>query len=315
MKTDCLITKKRNSLTPQVSTSGESSTKRVILLSLGVMVLEIICGKLFGSMALLADGWHMGTHVFALGITVVAYMLSRKYVDDNRFTFGVGKIGVMGGFISALFLAAIAFMMISESIHRLLNPETIQFNQAILVATLGLIVNTVSAVWLHGGFSGSEHDHSHHHAHHHDHNLKAAYLHVIADALTSVLAIIALIAGKYLGWIKLDALVGIVGALVILRWAWGLLKETGAELLDFHDNPELKIKIKSVIENNGCCHVHSIGLMSSQQHNPRVIAKVICHNKCSINNLQKKLQDSLHLDDSIIELSLCDCKPCPIQFA
>ena len=216
---------------PTKISKGESSTWKVIALSLVVMVLEIVCGKLFGSMALLADGWHMGTHVFALGISAIAFYLARKYSRDERFTNGVDKIGVLGGFVSAMVLIAVAMMMIYESIERLVNPQEIQFNDSIIVAVIGLVVNALSAVWLHNSSSGCDH-HGHSHDDGHSHNLKAAYLHVIADALTSVLAIVALLSGKYFGWYQLDSIVGIVGALVITKWGWGLLKNTGSILLD-----------------------------------------------------------------------------------
>ncbi|MCP4351525.1 MAG: CDF family Co(II)/Ni(II) efflux transporter DmeF [Desulfobacterales bacterium] len=212
-------------------TSGENKTRLVVLLTLVTMIAEIAAGCIYGSMALLADGWHMGTHAAALGISVFAYIFARKYADDKRFTFGTGKVGVLGGFASAVILAVAALMMSLESFWRILSPETILFNQAIAVAVVGLVVNIVSACILQSG-----HEHSHESetdsAQCHDHNLKAAYLHVLADGLTSLLAIIALFAGKYFAWVWMDPLMGIVGAVFILRWSYGLLKDSGAILLD-----------------------------------------------------------------------------------
>jgi cation diffusion facilitator family transporter len=293
---------------PELNQAGESSTLRVIALSVGVMVLEIVCGTLFGSMALLADGWHMGTHVFALGITVVAYRLARRYAHDTRFVFGTGKIGVMGGFVSALFLAVVAGAMIYESITRLIEPETIRFTEAIVVAVIGLSVNSISAFWLRRGLPAAKPDHRGHGHVHHDHNLKAAYLHVIADALTSVLAIIALTAGKFFGWLWLDAVVGIVGALVILKWSWGLLRTTGAELVDFRDDPELNGRIASIVEQDGCCQVMAIQLFSSSLGSPAAFVRVVCHRDCTVDSLRAKLAERMPEFRSIIELTTCQCR-------
>ncbi len=214
------------------SRQGERNTKRVILLTLATMVLEIATGMLSGSMALLADGWHMGTHAVALGITLFAYRFARRHADNPRYSFGTGKVGVLGGFSSAVVLALVAVLMAAESLERLFTPVTIRFNEAIAVAFIGLTVNLVSAFLLqHHAHHGHGHD-AHRHPHHHDHNLKAAYLHVLADALTSVLAIVALLTGKALGWVWMDPVMGIVGAIIIARWAYGLLRDTSKVLLD-----------------------------------------------------------------------------------
>ncbi len=205
-----------------ISQRGERSTWWVIALTVVMMIAEIGAGLIFGSMALLADGWHMGTHAAALGITVTAYWLARRHASNPQFVFGTGKISVLGGYTSAIVLAVVALLMAAESIERLAQPRPIQFDESIFVAGLGLIVNLVSARILHGG-----HDHGRH-----DHNLRAAYMHVLADALTSVLAIVALTAGKFWGWIWLDPLIGVVGAGVILKWAQGLLRDTSRILLD-----------------------------------------------------------------------------------
>jgi len=226
----------------------------VIALTATMMVAEIVAGSVFGSMALTADGWHMSTHAAAMLISVCAYVYARRQAHNPRFTFGTGKLGDLAGFASAVVLALIALLIAAESLLRLANPVAIDFNQAILVAVIGLIVNLVSA-WLlkddhhhhHGGHHGAHHhdgghhhDHTGHHGGHHgssarsgeDNNLRAAYLHVIADALTSVLAIAALTLGRIYGWNALDPVMGIVGGLVIARWSWSLVKTTATVLLD-----------------------------------------------------------------------------------
>ncbi len=246
----------------------------VIALTATMMVAEIIAGSVFGSMALTADGWHMSTHAAAMLISVCAYVYARRQAHNPRFTFGTGKLGDLAGFASAVVLALIALLIAAESLLRLANPVAIDFNQAILVAVIGLAVNLVSA-WLlkddhhhhHGGHHGGHHAghhgghhgaHQHDGGHHHDHaghhgshdaghhgahhgspvrasednNLRAAYLHVLADALTSVLAIVALTLGRIYGWNALDPIMGIVGGLVIARWSWSLVKTTATVLLD-----------------------------------------------------------------------------------
>jgi len=224
---------------------GEKNTHRVILLTVGMMVVEIISGFVFGSMSLLADGWHMGTHAGALGITAFAYYYARKHAENPSYTFGTGKVGVLGGFASAVILAIAALLMAGESFQRLLYPNFICFNEAIAVAIAGLAVNLISAFLLQ--------EHNHHEEneeHHHDHNLRAAYLHVLADALTSLLAIVALFAGKTFGWIWMDPFMGIIGSVVIMKWSYGLLKDTGKILLDRSVNPRLVAGIHAAIESD-----------------------------------------------------------------
>ncbi|PRQ61957.1 CDF family Co(II)/Ni(II) efflux transporter DmeF [Vibrio sp. V01_P9A10T6] len=206
---------------------NEKRTFYVLLLTLVTMVAEIISGTIFGSMALLADGWHMGTHAAAFCITLFAYRYARKHAHSDKFSFGTGKVSVLGGYTSAIALGIVALLMVVESIHRLFNPEAIQFNEAIIVAIIGLLVNLVSMLLLHDNHHHGDHDHDHH-----DHNLRAAYLHVLADTLTSLLAIVALLFGKYYGWNWLDSVVGIIGAAVIAKWTMGLVKQTSPILLD-----------------------------------------------------------------------------------
>ena len=196
-----------------------------------MMVGEIVAGYLTGSMALLADGFHMATHAGALGIAAVAYAYAKRNADNRAFSFGTGKVGELAGFASALMLAMVSLAIGVESAIRLVQPTDVAFGEATLIAVVGLGVNLVSALLLGGGHAGHVHAEHHHpgharHPHGHDNNLRSAYVHVLADALTSVLAIVALLAGRYLGWIWLDPVIGMVGAVVIARWAWTLMRDT-----------------------------------------------------------------------------------------
>jgi len=232
----------------------ERRTWAVIALTAAMMVAEIASGLLFGSMALLADGWHMASHASALGITALAYAFSRRQIDNPRFTFGTGKVGDLAGYSSALLLALIALLMAYESAERLVHPVPIRFDEAILVACLGLIVNLASAVLLR-----ERHDHGHGTAAgHHDHNLRAAYVHVLADALTSILAIAALVAGRFWGWAFMDPVMGLVGAAVIMRWSWGLMRETGRVLLDYQADRRLHRDIRDALEEEGTARLEDL---------------------------------------------------------
>ncbi|MDA0696560.1 MAG: CDF family Co(II)/Ni(II) efflux transporter DmeF [Proteobacteria bacterium] len=234
--------------------------KRILIatiLTAIMMVLEIAGGWIFNSMALLADGWHMSSHMLALGLAYFAYRMARHYAHDPRFSFGTWKIEVLAGYSSAILLMVVALMMGIQSLERLFNPVTIHFNEAIPIAIVGLVINLVCAWLLHeGGHDHHHHDHhhghSHHHHshdHHHDLNQKAAFLHVVADAVTSVFAIIALFAAKYFGWNFLDALLGLVGALLVAKWSWGLIQETGKTLLDAEMEHPVVAEIRELIES------------------------------------------------------------------
>jgi cation diffusion facilitator family transporter len=263
---------------------GERRTWIVIAITATMMVVEIVTGLLFGSMALLADGLHMASHTAALGITVFAYRYARRHARDRRFTFGTGKVNALAGFSSAVLLAVFALIMVSESVRRFFEPVAIRFDDAILVAVLGLLVNAVSVFILGGHHEGDKehpaeeghgHDHAHHDPHHdhHDHNLRAAYFHVLADALTSLLAIFALLTGKYLGAIWMDPLMGIVGAILVARWAWGLVRGTSRVLLDRQAPEETEERVRRAIESRDGdrvvdLHVWSIG--------PGIFAATIC---------------------------------------
>ena len=238
-------------------------TMWVVALTAAMMIAEIIAGTLYGSMALLADGFHMATHAGALTVAFIAYAFARRHAHNPRYSFGTGKVGDLAGFASALVLAVIAVGIAFESAVRLLNPANVAFDQAIIVAVIGLGVNLLSALLLSGGghhhhhaghdhhhHDHHDHDHDHHHGQAHDNNLRAAYLHVLADALTSVLAIVALIAGRFAGWVWLDPVMGIVGAVVIARWSWSLMRDTAAVLLDTAD-PHLIEEIREQVEGPG----------------------------------------------------------------
>lgn len=230
----------------------------VVALTAAMMVAEIIAGMVTGSMALLADGFHMATHAGALSIAAMAYAYARRHARNPAFSFGTGKVGELAGFASALLLGVIALGIGVESVLRLFAPIAVAFTEATIVATVGLLVNLASALLLSGG--GQDHHHGHHghgHAHDHDHaahggdnNLRSAYAHVLADALTSVLAIVALLAGRYLGWLWMDPLMGIVGALVIARWAWGLMRDTADVLLDRTNDP-IAAEVRALVEAAG----------------------------------------------------------------
>lgn len=229
-------------------------THWVLLLTATMMVVEIAAGSWSGSMALTADGWHMATHTLAIGASALAYWLARRWAGDPRFSFGTGKLGSLAGFGSALFLVAVALGIAWESTARIVHPHNVDYREAMIVAAVGLAVNLASAALLGGGHGHSHgHDHApgdahaHHHAHE-DHNLRSAYLHVLSDAVTSVLAIAALGAGLLLGWRFLDPLVGILGSVLILRWSFGLVRDTGSVLLDRDPDPALSAELRRQIE-------------------------------------------------------------------
>ena len=235
---------------------AERSTRVVMWITAAAMVVEIAAGWWFNSMALLADGWHMSSHAFAIGLSALAYAAARRYAQDRRFAFGTWKIEILGGFASAIFLLGVAAMMVVGSIERIVSPQAIQYREAIAVAILGLAVNLVCALILgkahhHGHGHPHGHDHPRHgHDHpHHDLNLKSAYLHVIADAATSVLAIVALVGGWIYGWSWLDPMMGIVGAVLVALWAKGLLVETGRVLLDREMDHPVVAEIREVVES------------------------------------------------------------------
>lgn len=283
---------------------GERRTRWVFALTFITMLLEIVAGLQFHSMALLADGWHMSTHAAAFLITLIAYRYGRMHREDSTFAFSPAKVDILGGFASSIALAMVALMMIIQSIERLLLPQAIQFDEAIMVAVVGLLVNILSALLLndHDHHHHHEHPHSHHH-HHHDHNLRAAYLHVIADALTSVLAIIALIAGKFYAWNWLDPVMGLVGALVILFWAAGLVRETAPVLVD-HSVPDgERQSIIALLESEKDCRVVDLHVWRmTAKHHAAVIA-IVSVSPLSPADYRQRLKSLAYLDHITIEVN------------
>ncbi len=247
---------------------GEGRTVAVVLITSVTMVVEVAAGLLFGSMALLADGLHMGSHAVALGIAVFAYVYARRHARDPRFNFGTGKVNALGGFAGAVLLALFAVMMAWESVARLFSPVAIAFDKALLVACVGLVVNGVSVVILGNGDGGHHDGHGHaphgvgHEEHRHDHNLRSAYFHVLADALTSVLAILALLSGMFLGWTWMDPLMGVVGAVLVAAWSGGLLVSASQVLLDMQAPEAVRSAVRQCLENDGETVVTDLHLWS-----------------------------------------------------
>ena len=288
---------------------AERNTRRVILLTLAMMIIEITAGYIYGSMALLADGWHMGTHAAALGITAFAYYFARKNAKNPNYSFGTGKVGVLGGFGSAVVLAVIAVLMGVESVGRLFSPVTIRFNEAIAVAVIGLAVNIISAYLLRGQHQHS-HDHGAGHNHHHDHNLRAAYLHVLADALTSLLAIAALITGKAFGWIWMDPVMGIVGALIISRWSYGLLVDTSKVLLDRDVNVNAVKEIQSIVESDSDNRVTDLHVWRVGSHHLSAIISIVTHYPKPPEHYKKLLAGYDEMAHLTVEVNPCEGDPC-----
>ncbi len=289
------------------NTQGEQHTTWVLWLTAATMLVEIVAGSLYGSMALLADGWHMSTHVAAFLITLFAYRYARQHAADPAYAFSTGKVNVLGSFVSAIVLAVVALVMMLESVQRLLlDSQNIQFDEAILIACLGLVINLMSA-WLlqhdHQHAPEEEHNHDHDHAHEHDHNLQAAYLHVLADAMTSVLAIIALIAGKYLGWYWLDPVMGMVGALIITRWAYGLIQHTGPILLDAAMDAKNQLAIKTALEQEGDTWVTDLHIWRVSTHHYAAIIAVLTHQPNTVEHYKNLLRDFQQLTHLTIEVN------------
>ncbi len=283
-----------------INRKGERRTRLVLVLTLLTMILEIAAGVIFGSMALLADGWHMGTHVAAFMITLYAYRYSRRHANDQTFAFSSGKVGVLGGFASSVALGVVALMMLVESGERILMPRNIQFDQALFVAGFGLFINFVCALLLKDSHQHShshnhthEHDHhDHHHEQHSDHNLRAAYFHVLADALTSVLAIIALYCGKMYGWHWLDPVMGIVGALIISRWSFLLMQETSPVLLDESIALQHKTAIKDIIENDADNSIADLHVWRVGPDHFAAIISIVTHHPKPPGYYKSLLKDS-----------------------
>jgi cation diffusion facilitator family transporter len=286
---------------------GEKRTTQVLVLTAATMIAEVVAGSVFGSMALLADGWHMGTHAAAFAITIFAYRYSRRHAQDKGFTFGTGKVSVTGGFASAVALAVVALVMAAESVQRFFHPSIIRFDEAIAVAVLGLAVNVICAFLLYG-HSGHGHEEGHHH--HHDHNLKGAYLHVLADALTSVLAIVALTFGKYFGWNWLDPFMGIVGAILITRWSYGLLKDTSSILLDKTIGTDRMQEIVAAIEQDSDNRVSDIHVWKVGPADYAAMISLVTHFPRDPEYYKKLLSAHHELSHITVEVIHAGGEPC-----
>jgi cation diffusion facilitator family transporter len=296
-----------------INAANERRTLLVVLLTGTTMIVEIIAGHWTGSMALLADGWHMGTHAFALGISYVAYLLARRHNGSELFSFGTGKFGVLAGYTSALFLGLAAAWMIFESVARLLNPVQIAFTEAIWVTAAGLLVNLASVLILHQSDDHSHHHHDHHQGGehgHHDHNYRAAYLHVIADTLTSVFALTALLAGRFLGWAFLDPVMGIVGGLLISRWAYLLIRATGFILLDGGVAKAIRNKAREVIESDNESQVADLHVWRVGSKEMALVASVVTGTMRKAEEYQSRLKSLPHLAHISVEVHHCDDPGC-----
>jgi cation diffusion facilitator family transporter len=290
------------------SDHGEKRTTNVMMLTAIMMVVEVVAGTVFGSMALLADGWHMATHVAAFGITLFAYRYARSHANSSQFTFGTGKVSVLGGFASAVALAVVALVMALESVMRMFGPQMIYFNQAIGVAVVGLLVNLGSGLMLR---EHHDHDQEEASAHHfHDHNLRAAYLHVLADALTSVFAIVALIAGKYLGWVWLDPVMGLVGAAVISRWSYGLVRDTSQILLDGAVDQRIQSAIRRTIEQDADNRIADLHVWHVGPRYYSASLSLVSHHPQTPEYYKRMLGDIPHLAHVLIEVNHCVGQPC-----
>lgn len=287
---------------------NEHKTRLVIALTAVMMVAEIVAGSIFHSMALLADGWHMASHASALGITAFAYWFARRHRQDPRYSFGTWKVGVLGGFSSAVVLGVIALLVAWESLGRFLQPLEIAFDQAIAVAVLGLAVNLVSAWILRDAPHGHDHEPADAHdplGHAHDHNLRAAYLHVLADALTSLTAIVALLTGKLLGWAWMDPAMGIVGSLVIGRWSWGLLRDTSSVLLDGDVAPETRAALRRAVEDGSADRISDLHVWRVGPGRLAAVAAVVSDDPRPPDHYKRRLQEAVPLAHLTVEVNRC----------
>lgn len=310
--------------------AAERSTRVVMWITAVTMVIEIAAGWWFNSMALLADGWHMSSHAVAIGLSAVAYGTARRYAMDPRFAFGTWKIEILGGFASAIFLLGVAAMMLIGSVERIVSPQPIRYKEAIVIAVLGLAVNLVCALILgkahhhgHGHSHGHAHDHNGHdhgHSHgehHHDLNLKSAYVHVVADAATSVLAIAALVGGWVFGWSWLDPVMGVVGAVLVAVWAKGLIADTSKVLLDREmDNPVVE-EIREVVEtvpDAGDTKITDLHVWRVGKQVYSCAMTVVTHDRTlTPDTVRKRLSVHEEVVHSTIEIHYCPDEPHAIQ--
>lgn len=282
---------------------AEKNTLRVVMLTAAMMVVEITAGWWLNSMALLADGWHMSSHALALGLSVLAYVLARRLSDDRRFAFGTWKIEVLGGYTSAVLLGAVAALILFESVSRLISPQPIQYDQAIVIAAIGLLVNLTSAWLLHDHHDHEHEDHAEH-LHHHDINLRSAFVHVLADAATSVLAILALVGGKFWGASWLDPVMGIAGAVLVAVWAKGLLRDSGKVLLDAEmDSPAVSRVRDAVALEFGEVEICDLHLWRVGKHHYACIVSVATRSGVSPDAIKRALSRHTELVHMTVEVN------------
>ncbi|MFA6195013.1 MAG: CDF family Co(II)/Ni(II) efflux transporter DmeF [Sulfurimonas sp.] len=283
---------------------AKKNTLYAMIFTFMMMVVEIIGGLYYNSMALLADGWHMSSHVLALGMAYLAYVMANKYANDFRFNFGTYKIEVLGGYTSAILLLVVAFFMVYHSVERIFNPQNIAYKEAIIIAIVGLTVNLVCAWLLKDDHHHHEHNHEHMHEHHHDINLKAAYLHVLADALTSVLAIFALIGGMLWGANWLDPVMGIVGSVLVFIWAFGLIKQSGKILLDAQmDEPIVQEVIDVINTMEQKIAIEDLHIWRVGKGKYSCILSLNSNHSVNINDIKKQLSVHEELVHISVEIS------------
>ena len=299
--------------------SGESRTIAVIILTALTMVIEVAAGLLFGSLALLADGLHMASHTVALAINLFAYIYARRHAHDPRYSFGTGKVNALGGLTGAVLLAVFSLMMGVESVKRFIHPVSIAFDQAIAVAVLGLLVNGASVFILgrpggrdrrgadrrfEGAAAGHARDHDHH-DHHHDHNLRSAYLHVLADALTSLLAIAALVTARYLGTVWMDPLMGILGAVLVSRWSVGLFSGAAGVLLDRQGPEAVAARIREAVQRHGDSRVSDLHLWAVGPGRYAAIVAVVASDPASVDEYKRSIPSEIGLAHVTVEVHCC----------
>jgi cation diffusion facilitator family transporter len=292
----------------------ERRTRAVVGLTFGMMIVELIAGTMTHSLALLADGWHMASHAGALGLAALAYWFARTRAKKTAFSFGSGKIFALTGYTNAVVLLIIAILMAAEAVGRLMHPVDIQFGEALPVAVVGLLVNLASAKLLHSGGHAEDPREADHHVHgdhdheehHHDHNLRAAYLHVLADALTSVLAIVALVGGRYAGWRFLDALMAIVGSIVIVHWGVGLCRQSSRQLLDITPSTEEAAQIRAAIEGLGDERVIDLHLWEFAPGRRGCIVSLIAEQPRSLAEYRAAVLGTTDIEHLTIEVHRCN---------
>lgn len=304
---------------------AERRTFWVVILTLAMMFIEIIAGWIYHSMALLADGWHMSTHALALTISLLAFIFARRHSTDRSFTFGTWKLEVLGGFTSGIILGFVGLFMGYVSVVRLFQPMDIRYNEAILIAVIGLVVNLLSMLLLNMKNENHHHHHHHHdhdhheHNEHHDHddhdhghhqqhenlNLKAAYIHVLADAMTSVFAIVALLGGKYMGWNWLDPIMGIAGAFLVIRWTYFLLKDTGVILLDKEVGKSVSEKIRKIIESDSDTRISDLHVWKVGMNKYACIVSIVASNPHELKHYKDILSAHEEIVHLTVEISKC----------